>query len=664
MKLDINLQQPESGATLLHVAAEAGDCETITKLVELSDSGCVRSQMQPELLNHKGSSALMLALQCKSAPSVFVMLILEAGAQVEPQMALQAIKQGAPEVAMGLLRRVCESAAGRDRMALMLEGLIEQLSAGPAQHQVALFDQIEKSATLLIRGGVPIPQPPGGKTLLEQSIEIGSGVMIRAVGANSNVDTWPHALVALRKLVEVHELALLCGTRESLALAIDDASHERDAAIKQLDGKRRDLAKGMLDEKINQLRHKYEALPTAAQRRRLYVRTAALLAVASTSAQTMEGLVHACGTPRTKEAFAMMSPVGDKWAKRLEEQRQDSGAVELAMRLLALSVRSGADEEEALAIVELVLVHCEKDVVNDVLVTACEELAVRPQGTATLRSAVLTMLHAGADPTASFGTDLSPLSAAMAAGNNDMIETLVLQSRAGSQRNAVAALVQEVAQGQDPNSERSKAAFSMLARVLMDPEMAECLDQGLPGGIGNAAALRVALESSSLPLLQALLSAAPPDGVQATTLFHALQLMLSSVRGSAQWKFLQAAVDELVGAAVPVESLNRDGYLPLDLALVLGDSGIIWLLKLATNRNSEENEPVTSHAIYAVLKELCNNRVPVVPPNPVLKPVALAPRQEAAPATGDELGEMHDATSILKCDLHNMEVRACSCLCT
>lgn len=648
VNLELNLQKPRTMDTLLHIAARNGDAPLIQQIDEFEYKA---SPLETELLNDRGRTPLAIALGGQHVRAVFA--LLDAGAQVEPQMAIDAVQNNESEIAVALLRRVCEEPGAREEMAGLLETMIDQLGSKAAQEDEDVFEKIEKSATLLIQGGVPITDIKSSEqSLLERAVEIGSGVLLRAVGASSAVDTWPHALVALRNLVEVHELALICGTRESLALALDEAQHERSAACTQLQGKRREIAVQMLDEQIASLKAQFESLPTPGQRRRLYGKTAALLAVAYTAEQAMPGLVDACGTPRTKEAFDLSTAAPDKWVRRLEEQRQDTGAIELAMRLLSLSARSNADEKEALAVVELVLVHCNKQVVNSVLFNACDELfSSEHSGNKVLLAAAVTMLHSGADPTATDPDEpssVSPLAKALAAADEQMVELLVMESRGSSQRNAVAELVQEVAKRDHASTPQGKMTINMLGRVLLNPEMANCLEEGFPAGMGTADALRVALENSSLPLLQALLSVTPDGHPRAESLFDALEGMMHCVVGSTQWCFLQSAIDELIEAGAPVTGRNQSGYLALDLAQVLGDSSVIWLLKLATKRSVEEEGP--SYAMYALLSELCTAKLPLTKPNPVVKSWAELEYHADADSTQEE------ASEVLMNNFANMEV--------
>lgn len=125
--------------------------------------------------------------------------------------------------------------------------------------------------------------------------------------------------------------------------------------------------------------------------------------------------------------------------------------------------------------------------------------------------------------------------------------------------------------------------------------------------------IQSAIDLDNAPLLDMLLECGANPSV-GNMLHYVLSKMLLNTRGSPKWELLQSMLDMLVEhRAEPLYHGNEfsagvgrftqhDGYYPLDLALVLDNTQIVWLLKLS---GAEE---ANSFALHALLAELTTEK--------------------------------------------------------
>jgi len=110
--------------------------------------------------------------------------------------------------------------------------------------------------------------------------------------------------------------------------------------------------------------------------------------------------------------------------------------------------------------------------------------------------------------------------------------------------------------------------------------------------------LEAALDAENLETLRVLLNSGAKASSEPSMLHATLKKMLTAARGSYEWDFLNSAIDILIEAGAAANVVGPDGYFPLDLALVVGEIGIVWLIKLAGA------DPAESFPLHALLSEL------------------------------------------------------------
>jgi len=110
--------------------------------------------------------------------------------------------------------------------------------------------------------------------------------------------------------------------------------------------------------------------------------------------------------------------------------------------------------------------------------------------------------------------------------------------------------------------------------------------------------LAAAIDCENLETLRILLGKGAKAAAEPSMLHYALKKMLTAARGSYEWDFLNSAIDILIEGGAAADLPGPDGYFPLDLALVVGEIGIVWLIKLAGA------DPAKSFPLHALLSEL------------------------------------------------------------
>lgn len=117
--------------------------------------------------------------------------------------------------------------------------------------------------------------------------------------------------------------------------------------------------------------------------------------------------------------------------------------------------------------------------------------------------------------------------------------------------------------------------------------------------------IQSAIELDNGPLLLVMLEAGA-DASVGNMLHFVLSKMLLNTRSSPKWELLQNMLDLLVEKQAEPVFHGPDGYFPLDVAHVLDDTQIQWLLKLA----GADRAPEGGHPLHAMLMELISEEAP------------------------------------------------------